>query len=284
MNVLLALDLRADAAEVFARAMPWLERLQAKVDLLFADPHAGMLRSLGVPDPEGTYAAALADDRRALEALMSALPPERRGRALVDGASPEAAVVTRSADYALVIVGTHGRAGWRRLWLGSVAERTARLSPTSVLVVRDGPLAARPRLLLAVDLAEDSGALVEAAGRFAARIDGVVDLMYVDASIAAASAYGDGPWLQIALEHIGDLRIRGEAALRLLRDRLPEAQRGGVHVISGVPVQALVERLADYDLGIVGTHGRQGVDHLVVGSVAERVVRLASRPVLVLRP
>lgn len=56
-------------------------------------------------------------------------------------------------------------------------------------------------------------------------------------------------------------------------------------VLVGVPFRMIIETAADKDadLIVMGTHGRTGVQHLMLGSVAERVVRLAPCPVLVTR-
>jgi nucleotide-binding universal stress UspA family protein len=53
----------------------------------------------------------------------------------------------------------------------------------------------------------------------------------------------------------------------------------------GAPAQTIVDRAATdhFDLVVMGTHGRTGLTHLLVGSVAERVVRLAPCPVLTVR-
>jgi nucleotide-binding universal stress UspA family protein len=53
-------------------------------------------------------------------------------------------------------------------------------------------------------------------------------------------------------------------------------------VITGRPAQAIVEQAKEggFDLIVMGTHGRTGLSHLVLGSVAERVVRTAPCPVL----
>jgi nucleotide-binding universal stress UspA family protein len=58
-----------------------------------------------------------------------------------------------------------------------------------------------------------------------------------------------------------------------------------VLVSGGTPAQAIVEYAtkANIDLIVVGTHGRRGLSHMVLGSVAERVVRLAPCPVLTVR-
>lgn len=56
-------------------------------------------------------------------------------------------------------------------------------------------------------------------------------------------------------------------------------------IVHGVPFQVIIDtaRAAHVDLIIMGTHGRTGLPHVLVGSVAERVVRLAPCPVLVMR-
>jgi universal stress protein A len=50
--------------------------------------------------------------------------------------------------------------------------------------------------------------------------------------------------------------------------------------VDGVPHQAIAELSAGVDLLVMGTHGRTGLSHLLVGSVAERVLRHAKCPVV----
>jgi len=60
---------------------------------------------------------------------------------------------------------------------------------------------------------------------------------------------------------------------------------GDMAVVHGVPFQTIVEtaRLQQVDLIVMGTHGRTGLHHVLLVSVAEKVVRLAPCPVLVTR-
>lgn len=68
-----------------------------------------------------------------------------------------------------------------------------------------------------------------------------------------------------------------------------EAQTAGVDAVAqirtGVPAESIVEaaREAKAELIVVGTHGRTGFERLVLGSVAERVVREAPCPVLTVK-
>jgi nucleotide-binding universal stress UspA family protein len=77
------------------------------------------------------------------------------------------------------------------------------------------------------------------------------------------------------------------AARRHIDDRLIDTDRGGpvttkVLRMSNAPANAIVEyaKEANIDLIVMGTHGRKAVAHLLMGSVAERVVRTATCPVL----
>jgi len=79
-----------------------------------------------------------------------------------------------------------------------------------------------------------------------------------------------------------------DAQLReLLQEVTPSDSRIGVDrfLVEGEPAQALIEFMEDHpiDLVVMGSHGRTGLDRLVMGSVAEQVVRKAPCPVLIVK-
>jgi nucleotide-binding universal stress UspA family protein len=82
-------------------------------------------------------------------------------------------------------------------------------------------------------------------------------------------------------------RDPNEEALTRLRDLMPGTFRGewNAEVAAGQPADTII-RIAeerDADLIVMGTHGRTGLQHVLLGSVAEKVVRLAPCPVLTVR-
>lgn len=88
-----------------------------------------------------------------------------------------------------------------------------------------------------------------------------------------------------------DLRSYVESRAIDFRSRHVGAELGVLaklhaHQRLNVPSEEIAQLAADVeaDLVIVGTHGRRGISHLVLGSVAEATVRLAPCPVLVVRP
>jgi nucleotide-binding universal stress UspA family protein len=78
-----------------------------------------------------------------------------------------------------------------------------------------------------------------------------------------------------------------DEALTRLHDLVPEACRGTweVGIAIGRPADTIVRfaREHNVDLIIMATHGRTGLEHMVLGSVAEKVVRLAPCPVLTVK-
>ncbi|MBW4055076.1 MAG: universal stress protein [Proteobacteria bacterium] len=66
-------------------------------------------------------------------------------------------------------------------------------------------------------------------------------------------------------------------------EQLPDATS---FVMNGIPYDEILKKAAEEktSLIVMGTHGRQGFDHFIFGSTAERVVKMASCPVLTVRP
>lgn len=131
-------------------------------------------------------------------------------------------------------------------------------------------------------------------------------LVPTDGSDAAQRAAERGIEIAAALEATVHAFSAVESAGALKRDQLrvdaereaeeaverveSEAERVGVDVTtsveSGVPHESIVEyaTITDVDMIVMGTHGRTGLDHVVIGSIAERVVRTSPVPVLTIRP
>lgn len=82
-------------------------------------------------------------------------------------------------------------------------------------------------------------------------------------------------------EHVGDLVQRYVAT-----DGAPSVEKIAVYVTTGHPAERIVSLAAsiDADVIVLGTHGRTGLKRIVLGSVAEEVVRRAPCTVLVIRP
>ncbi len=83
---------------------------------------------------------------------------------------------------------------------------------------------------------------------------------------------------------LAEEREKTYASLQCFVPRTPSARDIALHVLVGHPVARIVESAADADLLVMGTHGRTGLQRVVMGSVAEKVVRKAPCPVLTVHP
>jgi nucleotide-binding universal stress UspA family protein len=145
------------------------------------------------------------------------------------------------------------------------------------------------RILVPVDYSEHSLASVRVAAELAAKVGATVDLVHVWDRPTYVS---DGVMVRRQGEEqksLADLiRENAESDMGqfLAKLELPEGVTVTHRTCTGSPAQRLVEeaRTGGYDLIVVGTHGRAGVLHLLLGSTAERLIRLSPVPVLVIPP
>lgn len=138
--------------------------------------------------------------------------------------------------------------------------------------------------MLAVDIVDPAApALVDEAARWAARAGATLDLLHAEGTRYAYEFVTDATVRDLVAAEADRLRAEDRRRLTELLHRIPEPQRGVARIRPGRPVSVLVDEAEPYDTVLVGTHGRTGLQHFWLGSVAEQVVRRCPRPVLVLR-
>jgi nucleotide-binding universal stress UspA family protein len=137
-------------------------------------------------------------------------------------------------------------------------------------------------VLVATDFSECSQAAVEQAGAVAAAFDASLHVLHVvtEPLHEIWSGYVPAADFLRAVE-----RLQAEARSRLGLTVSPEEIASGRVVVAtawGDPGDEILKyaRTHDVDLIVCGTHGRRAWDHVVMGSVAERIVHLAPCPVL----
>ena len=183
----------------------------------------------------------------------------------------------------LIVQGAHGRRGWRRFLLGSVAEEVVRRSTCPVLTVQEKHSrvdVGERRVLVPVDFSEPSRQALRAAKNLAG--DGA-DLEVVHViEHPVYPQYYDVEAGQILFPQMTS-RVK-ETVEEFVKETLGDEDCTQA-VVEGRPAQQIVERAEadDVDLIVIATQGHSGIEHLLLGSVTEKVVRLASCPVLTLR-
>jgi nucleotide-binding universal stress UspA family protein len=144
------------------------------------------------------------------------------------------------------------------------------------------------KILVPTDLSPTAARALDQAQRFAKPFSATIDLLYVwtpPALVAPETLLtGIGVDEQPLLEWLGS---NAQAQLDKFAD---DARSAGIEVgrsfcEQGDPATAIVEHAAQgkYDLLVLSTHGRTGLAHVLLGSVAEKVVRRAPCPVLTVR-
>lgn len=236
---------------------------------LAATADAGGVCPPGGPGPSAPTAdAELALDRavrRAIEAGAEATS----GRLVRATAAHGIVGLAEQARSELVVVGMRGRTGLSRLLLGSVATTVVRHAPCSVLAVPSGTPTRFARVLCPTDFSDSSHRAMELA---AALVEpgGAITLLHVFGGPGT-----NGQTAAAAGLELGAMRLRSWTAAAV------SARARTGH--PGTEILAALDEDPGFDLVVMGSRGSTGLERLVLGSVAEKVVRNARRPVLVAR-
>ncbi len=202
------------------------------------------------------------------------------------GMVPADVIVDAVSEYDcdLVVMGTHGRRGVKRLLAGSVAQEVVHRSPVPVLTTRaDVDTRFPPRkILVAVDFSEESLKAVDWVAATAPALDVEITLLHVVRPVIYPEFY--------ALDSLPEqhrvqiLRRCHEALTDVATKHLADLSFTTAVIEDHVAVGAsdFAEK-NDFDLVVLGTKGPSGLTHAVLGSVAERVVRVSKVPVLTIR-
>jgi nucleotide-binding universal stress UspA family protein len=198
----------------------------------------------------------------------------------------------------LVVMGTHARGPFARFWLGSTADDLLRRSPVPVLLLRgsaDDPpadLSRRPaldRVIVPLDGSELAERILDPATKLAAVFGAELELVLVLDSLSDPDAVARIQPPEVP-DSLNPLTPTQRAEMYLDRVARSVAERDGIVrtqlVREGSPAEVVLKLAAgDPRTGIaLATHGRAGLSRLVVGSVADAVIRGAAGPVLAFHP
>jgi nucleotide-binding universal stress UspA family protein len=146
------------------------------------------------------------------------------------------------------------------------------------------------KILHPTDFSEGANAALERAVEMCQRASGALTLMHVyEMPVTYPNGFVFGPDMIQILEDTARVQMTRlhERVTQMVRElagtgSVPEIT---TKIVMGAPYREVVKEAQEghYDLIVMGTHGRTGLKHLFVGSVAERVVRMASCPVLTVR-
>jgi nucleotide-binding universal stress UspA family protein len=299
-QILCPIDFSAFSRHAFDRAVGLARGYGATVAVLHVLPVPSAVPAVPFgPEGPGPFGFQIVDQERALKEIPRFLAVESGVDVpityhVTESPSVQKEIVLQarmlSAD--VVVLGSHGRSGFDRLMLGSVAEKVLRSCPTPVMTVPSHapdvvPITRDPfrRILYATDFSSGADAALPYAASFAQHAAAQLIFMHVVEPIPIGYDPVAGVSFDVAAYH-AELEKNARAKLRTV---VPESIRLGCDtedvVTTGKPyveiLRAADERLID--LIVIGVHGRNALDRLVFGSTTEHLVRRATCPVLTVR-
>jgi len=210
--------------------------------------------------------------------------------AVIRGESPEAVGQhVASEKIGLLVMAAHGYSGFKRFLIGSFTERMLRAVTCPVLVLHCPTANEAPkdfhvrRMLIPYDFSPLSAPLLTAAREWARAFGASVRLQFVikeTASLYSYASHMEGTFK----EYLARIQAEAERRFRkIIQDEWKGINAEGV-VTVGSPEEEIIRAAKEFqaDLMAIGTHSRSRVDRLL-GGVAQKLVRKAPCPVLVVR-
>ncbi len=195
----------------------------------------------------------------------------------------------------VIVMTTHGRSGIGRWLYGSVADRVVRGSGAPVLLIRSGTKDRRAETVSTVVVSLDGSVHSEAALPYGKEIalafDAELVLVRVAETTQLYGMLGSEPMAPASADTFNEIGQRlVEEAQEYLAGVEEPLRKDGVKVrtetLEGFAADQLLalEREMSVDLIVMATHGRSGIGRLVFGSVAERILKVGTTPVMMIKP
>jgi nucleotide-binding universal stress UspA family protein len=287
-KILCPIDFSVGAKHAMRVAIRMANEADAELVIAHAWHMPAIAAASEFPLPADSVQRMIADEERGLEqAVREAreLGAKRVTPLFLTGLPWHEIVETAQNDRAfdLIVIGTRGRTGFARVLLGSVAENVIRHAPCPVLATRTpGGLVPFDRILLPLDFSESSlRAAKLAAGLAKPQGRGITLLHVIEVPITYS---GDLPEEEL-LEEIDRQASQHVARVAtMLRETVKAPIETRIRIgHPGAQILGALDEDGAFDLIVMGSHGRTGIRRVLLGSVAEKVVRHAPCPVLVER-
>jgi len=265
-RILAACDGSPESEEAFAAMLPLLRtgNPDVLVVYVFENPHASY-------NPPAQLAKTCA--------ALRANGVQARLQTLEGKPAAEIVRLAKERDADLIVMSTQGRGGLRRLLMGSVAEAVIRTSDIPVLVARPGTAAGDwKRMVVALDGSTRGEDILQDVIPLAERLKASVELIRVALPPMTIGGLGDAPGAMVADDPL--------PYLKQLQSRLAgEGFDAAVKALDGRAAAEIVRHATESGASLLclTTHGRTGLERVLMGSVAEEVVRNAPCPVLLRR-
>jgi len=281
-NILAAVDLSACSQRALSLAIDFAFSEGARLHVLFVEVLHGEPFDEGVRERLQSMVKQRLDER----GFVGLDVEYAMERDYVAG--PAILRYARENEMDLIVMGTHGRRGLRALVLGSVAAEVVREASSAVLTVRQdgeiGPVNIH-QILVPFDFSDYSREALKAAVDVAESSGAKIHLLHIVEDRFHPAFYG--PFFQSVYDVEPDIEVRSKRHLREEVTRIDAEDIVTTYESFGGYPARDISRYAErngIDLIIMSTHGLTGMEHFLIGSVAEKTVAHATCPVLIVKP
>lgn len=194
--------------------------------------------------------------------------------------NPAHSIIETAKKFDMIVMSTHGRTGFSRLLLGSVAEKVLRLSHIPVLVIeKDRELTPLNKILVTTDLSANSEAAFPYAVHIANASGATIELVHI-------IRYDDYEDMSGAKKSAQTKKERIDKLVEKHFSEIKDQVKTEVILSSESPHEAIynLDQSRHYNLIIMSTIGRTGLKYLTMGSTTANVVRMVDTPILSINP
>lgn len=192
--------------------------------------------------------------------------------------------IARIGDFDMIVMGTHGWSGVKKLLLGSVTERVVRLATCPVVSVGKSEKAlgevSVSRILVPIDFSEHSLEALGNAKQLAALFDARLQLLHIIQEPVMPEFYVRDPGRLLGLNRLVD---RAKVELhRCVGEFGGPSVPFDAHVIKGKAATKIIRFAEDEksDLIVMATHGLTGMRYFLMGAVTQKVIQRSPCPVM----
>ena len=294
-RILVPVDFSEASKKAVTYGLTLADQFNAKLILAHIVPESS---ALAYAFPTETFEIEKEQVEKAQSAIEDLVPAEYAAQhniqKIVKTGSIEAELlaIVQNEGADLVVMGTHGRRRLGRWFLGSVTEHILRKVPVPVLTVshvdtekHEIGMVSLKRILYATDLSESSNAglkyAVEIARAAGSQLTVMHAIYYPDRKLWAP---GGVPGLES--ERSADVQEMRKKLAEVLAQETPQEMQVETLVVEGKPFERILEIAGERatDIIVLNLQSKTTLERTLIGSTAERVVRLAPIPVLSVPP
>lgn len=208
------------------------------------------------------------------------IEPDYKGDVQVHIGNPAQSIVEVADDYDIIIMSTHGRTGFSRFLLGSVAEKVLRMAKVPVMVVEnESDVGDFKNILVTTDFSDNAKAAYPKALELAKKTGGSIDILHIlsfdqfedDETDPSIKKIREQRMNLIEKEYFHEMGDKVKS-YTLVSDDSPHAA-----------IQKYIKS-TPYNLIVMSTIGKTGINYLMMGSTTANVVRHVNTAVLSVRP